>query len=69
MADLTQVAHEITSQHACSPLASVALGRTLVGNALLAAGREENDICQVTIDGNGPLHGINTEVSFKVDTG
>lgn len=67
--DLTQVVKEITKRHECSPLASVALGRALVGNALLAAGRDEGAVCQLTFDGNGPLRAINTEVSFSSDVG
>jgi len=67
--DLTDVVREVTAQHNCSSLASVALGRTLVGNVLLAAGREDGDVCRVTINGNGPLQSINTEVSFSSDVG
>lgn len=66
---MTKVVQEITSQHDCSPLASVALGRALVGNVLLAAGREEGASCQLTINGNGPLRNINTEVNFTSNTG
>jgi molecular chaperone Hsp33 len=67
--DLTRSVQHITAQHHCSALASVALGRALVGTALLAAGREEDAVCQVTISGNGPLRSINSEVTFSADRG
>jgi molecular chaperone Hsp33 len=67
--DLSQVVKDITSRHGCSPLASVALGRALVGNVLLAAGREEGMVSQLSINGNGPLDSINTEVMFSPEGG
>lgn len=65
--DLTEVVKHITSQHKCSPLACVALGRAIVGNVLIAAGKEPNSVCRISINGNGPIGNINSEAGFTSD--
>jgi molecular chaperone Hsp33 len=59
--DVTKLINEACKNHGCSPLASVALGRALAGNILLAHGRDENESYQIQINGNGVLGRITSE--------
>ncbi|CAE7427368.1 kmo [Symbiodinium sp. CCMP2456] len=49
--------------HNCSPMASIALGRSLMATALLANGRDEGENLQMRIQGTGPIGTIITEAS------
>lgn len=54
----TQLVGEAVARHGLSPVASVALGRALMGAALLAAGAEDDESVQLHFSGNGPLGGV-----------
>ena len=61
VAEATKLINDACTAHKCSQIASVALGRTMVGNMLLAHGRDNNETCQVQINGNGVLGRITSE--------
>lgn len=57
----TDMVRTICSQHDCSPITSMALGRAVMATALLANGRDEGETLQLRIQGNGPVGAIITE--------
>lgn len=57
----TAMIREITVRHACNPLGAVALGRLVLGNVLIAAGSQAEEVVQVQIDGDGILGVICSE--------
>jgi len=54
----TKLVDEAVARHGLSPVASVALGRALMGAALLAAGAEDGESVQLHFSGDGPLGGV-----------
>ena len=54
----TQLVAEAARRHDTSPTATAALGRTLLGALLLAAGGKAGESVQVQFRGNGPLRGV-----------
>lgn len=66
--DATKVVYDVCTRHNCSPLATVALGRTLIGNILLASGKDRDEVCQLNIKGNGVLKHISTEAEMPGPT-
>ncbi len=51
----TELVAEASARHGTSPTASAALGRTLMGTALLAAARKDGETLQIQVRGDGPL--------------
>src|SRR5260221_13288467 len=49
---------EAARRHGPSPTATAALGRTLLGALLLAAGGKSGESVQVQFRGDGPLRGV-----------
>jgi molecular chaperone Hsp33 len=54
----TQLVAEAAGRHDTSPTATAALGRTLLGALLLAAGGKAGETVQIQFRGNGPLRGV-----------
>jgi molecular chaperone Hsp33 len=54
----TELVREAASRHATSPVASVALGRALMGAALLATSSKHGESVQLQLRGDGPLGSI-----------
>jgi len=54
----THLVAEAARRHGTSPVASAALGRTLMGALLLAAGTKNGETTQVQVRGRGPLGGV-----------
>lgn len=54
----TALVAESASVHSTSPVATTALGRTLLCALLLASGRKEGDTLQIQFRGAGPLGGV-----------
>lgn len=59
----TSLVREACLRHGTSPSASVALGRSLMGAALLASGRDAGETLQLRIQGGGPCGSIITEAT------
>lgn len=51
----TELVRNATRRHATSPVASVALGRALMGGLLLATEAQDGERIQLRLRGNGPL--------------
>ncbi|OOB77305.1 MAG: heat-shock protein Hsp33 [Epulopiscium sp. Nele67-Bin002] len=67
-ANTTQVVNDATSSHVTSPLASVALGRTLSGVILMSQmNKNPSDRVSVLIKGDGPIGGIIVEANGMGD--
>jgi molecular chaperone Hsp33 len=56
--DGTALVSEAARRHGTAPTATAALGRTLLGAALLGAFRKEEEQIQIQFKGDGPLGGI-----------
>jgi len=54
----TVLVGEAVARHATAPTASAALGRTLMGALLLAAGQKDEGTVQLQLRGDGPLRAI-----------
>jgi len=54
----TELVAEAVARHATAPTASAALGRTLMGALLLAAGQKDEETVQLQLRGDGPLRAI-----------
>jgi len=54
----TALVREAARRHATLPVASIALGRALMGALLLAAGTKSGETTQVQLRGRGPLRGV-----------
>jgi molecular chaperone Hsp33 len=54
----TQLAGEAATLHGLSPVARVALGRALMGAALMARGTQDDESIQLNFSGDGPLRGV-----------
>jgi molecular chaperone Hsp33 len=54
----TRLVAEAARRHETSPTATAALGRTLLGALLLAAGGKGGESVQIQFRGNGPLRGV-----------
>ena len=54
----SSLVREAVDRHATSPLATLALGRALLGALLLASGNEERETLQLDFRGDGPLAGV-----------
>jgi molecular chaperone Hsp33 len=54
----SSLVQEAARRHATSPLATLALGRALLGAILLASGNEEGESLQLDFRGDGPLRGV-----------
>ena len=54
----TRLVSEAARRHGTSPTATVALGRTLLGALLLAAGGKGGESVQIQFRGNGPLRSV-----------
>jgi len=54
----TRLVAEAAERHGTSPVASAALGRTLMGALLLAAGTKHGETTQVQVRGRGPLGSV-----------
>ena len=54
----TRLVAEAARRHGTSPTATAALGRTLLGALLLAAGGKSGESVQVQFRGDGPLRGV-----------
>lgn len=54
----TSLVREAAERHATSPLATLALGRALLGALLLASGNKERETLQLDFRGDGPLVGV-----------
>ncbi|HVF49849.1 MAG TPA: Hsp33 family molecular chaperone HslO, partial [Pyrinomonadaceae bacterium] len=61
----TNTVAEASARHHTSHTVSAALGRTLTGTLLLAAGLKEFDRLTVRIEGDGPVGGITAEANAK----
>ncbi len=61
----TALVSEACRRHDVGPLAGVALGRALTGNALLAALLKDDQSVLVKFEGNGPLKKIITEAGYN----
>jgi molecular chaperone Hsp33 len=62
----TQLVTEAARRHQTSPTATTALGRTLLGALLLAAGGKGGESVQIQFRGDGPLRGV---VALADDSG
>jgi molecular chaperone Hsp33 len=62
----TRLVTEAARRHDTSPLATVALGRTLLGALLLAAGGKGGETVQIQFRGEGPLRSV---VALANDSG
>ena len=60
----TAAASEAGRRHDCGPLAAIALGRALIGAALLAALLKDGQHVQLKFEGNGPLGKIIAEAGY-----
>lgn len=58
---------EVCSRHEASPVVSLALGRALMGTALLANGRDAGETLQLRIQGGGPCGTLIAESSASMD--
>jgi molecular chaperone Hsp33 len=54
----TELVNEAATRHGSAPTASAALGRTLMGAVLLAAGTVDGERVQVHFRGNGPIRSL-----------
>ena len=54
----TRLVAEAARRHDTSPTATAALGRTLLGALLLAAGGKGGESVQIQFRGEGPLRGV-----------
>eukprot|EP00448_Togula_jolla_P002771 CAMPEP_0170611172 /NCGR_PEP_ID=MMETSP0224-20130122/23049_1 /TAXON_ID=285029 /ORGANISM="Togula jolla, Strain CCCM 725" /LENGTH=415 /DNA_ID=CAMNT_0010936593 /DNA_START=20 /DNA_END=1267 /DNA_ORIENTATION=+ len=63
----TDVVRQVCEQHDCSAAVSVALGRALMGTALLASGRDTGETMQMRIEGTGPVGTIITEANASLE--
>jgi molecular chaperone Hsp33 len=54
----TRLVAEAARRHETSPTATAALGRTLLGALLLAAGGKSGETVQIQFRGDGPLRGV-----------
>lgn len=54
----TRLVAEAARRHTTSPTATAALGRTLLGALLLAAGGKSGESVQIQFRGDGPLRGV-----------
>lgn len=57
----TKTVEEVVSRHGLSPTATAALGRTLIGAALLGATQKDFDRLTVKLESDGPIGGIVAE--------
>ena len=57
----TKTVEEVVSRHALSPTATAALGRTLIGVALLGATQKDFDRLTIKLESDGPIGGIVAE--------
>lgn len=62
----TNLVREVCKRHQTSPIASIALGRAVMGTALLANGRDPGETLQVRISGGGPCGAIIAEASSSM---
>jgi len=62
----TNLVREVCERHKTSPIASIALGRAVMGATLLANGRDPGETLQVRISGGGPLGSIIAEASSSM---
>jgi len=61
----TQLCSEIADLQDTDPLATIALGRLVIGTILLASQLWENQSLSVRMEGNGPLGYLYAEASFE----
>lgn len=57
----TKTVEEVVSRHGLSPTATAALGRTLIGAALLGATQKDFDRLTIKLESDGPIGGIVAE--------
>ena len=57
----TKTVEEVVSRHGLSPTATAALGRTLIGAALLGATQKDFDRLTIKLESDGPIRGIVAE--------
>lgn len=62
----TNLVRDACLRHGCSPIASLALGRALMGTVLLADGRDEGETLQLRLQGGGPCGSIIAEASASL---
>ena len=58
----TALVREATELHECSPVASAALGRVMMGAILLGSGRDYGEVTQLRLRGGGALGVVCAEV-------
>jgi len=63
----TGLVREVCARHEASPIVSLALGRALMGTALLANGRDEGETLQLRISGDGPCGTVLAEASSSLE--
>jgi len=63
----TNLVRQVCEQHGASPMVSLALGRALMGTALLANGRDAGETLQMRIAGGGPCGSIITESTSSLE--
>jgi len=63
----TEMVRSACKSHGTSPIASVALGRALLGTALLASGRDAGETIQLRFQGDGPGGSIITEATSTLE--
>jgi len=63
----TDLVREACLRHKASPIVSLALGRALMGTALLANGRDTAETLQLRILGSGPLGALITESTASME--
>ncbi|MBX3282950.1 MAG: Hsp33 family molecular chaperone HslO [Acidobacteria bacterium] len=57
----TKTVEEVVTRHELSPTATAALGRTLIGSALLGATQKDFDRLTIKLESDGPIRGIVAE--------
>lgn len=63
----TGLVRDVCSRHEASPIVSLALGRALMGTALLANGRDAGETLQLRISGGGPCGTVLAEASSSME--
>ncbi|GFH07192.1 uncharacterized protein HaLaN_01960, partial [Haematococcus lacustris] len=56
--DGTRLVADAAARHKTAPTATAALGRALLGSLLLGSFRKDDEVTQVTFNGNGPIGSI-----------
>ena len=64
----TEAIEEMRKIQNTSPLATIAIGRAMIGSILMASHLKERQTVSLYFQGNGPMRGVYAEANFEGDT-